>query len=151
MRRPLLEIDRLERGRKRPAMLINCKRVEREFVREAKARIQELHISFSKNRELAERKAERADGVPHSQELDVNDLRVFQHPAFLKREIFLSVLLLLRKFTDRCHATCLAVAGIKLRNGKRRAYADQTAFRDEARQTARGVSAAALLNIREDT
>ena len=39
--------------------------------------------------------------------------------------------------------------GIKLGNGQRRAYADQAAFRDEARQAARGVSAAAEAKNKE--
>ena len=87
--------------------------------------------NFSENRKLAERKAECADGIPHSQEIDVDDLRIFQDSAFLKRELFLSVLLFLHEFADRRRAACLAVAGIKLGNGQRRAYGDQAAFRDE--------------------
>ena len=73
-RRAFLIVNGPERGRERLAVLVNRERVESELVGEPDAGIQELHVALSKDRKIAEGQAQRANGIPHSQEIDVDRL-----------------------------------------------------------------------------
>jgi hypothetical protein len=47
---------------------------------------------------LPKRESKRAHGIPDAQEIYVNGLRIFEHPALFKRES--SLITVLQQFTD---------------------------------------------------
>src|SRR5262249_19546807 len=102
-----------------------------------------LHVGLPEDWQVAERQAERADGIPDAEKIDVDGLRIFQNPALFQRKVMLAIFPLGQELADCGSGAAPAVTRVDLADGERSASDQQTAFGNEAGQTSRGVGAAA--------
>jgi hypothetical protein len=87
-RRSILQkIDRPQCWRECLAVFVYGERMISEFVRQAQAGMEELHVGLAQDRKASEAKAQRADRVLCAQEIDVDYMRVFEDPTLCEIEI----------------------------------------------------------------